>query len=247
MSSTDKEKGELLDFVERINPRLLNKIRVETPEDLDMDAVYHLSVNGKIREFTPRISTRAAPSEDMSIPRTNTTKNVVNAIDGYSATWGDLHSLEGAGYYVYALPFSLVVKPNSALVFDAAVTGERWIVGYNDEHRRIKPEKICELFINKGTAMRRNPREGVRAIAREYEGCIWVYRGQEVHLSGTTKKNRVTVKEGYYRIKLLGFGTSARENQNQAEVIAEIDKDEYETLKKESVSMESRHNAWLDW
>lgn len=117
----------------------------------------HISQNDKIKVMTPRIGERQAKMEDRTVPRICVADTLVGAMIGYASVLWDSQNDNNAytnkkshykgGYYIYAIPFDHCFVPNNKLVYDASMSGEKWLVNYKPGTAEYTPKRIGKVFL----------------------------------------------------------------------------------------------------
>lgn len=182
-------------WLNRQDPDVIKNVEVENHKQ----TVYHVSQNPAIKVFKPMISLSAANSENRTIPRINVGISVCLAMFGYtrvsSANLYGASAMESGRankdpvMTIYAKEVSGVLVPNKKLVFDAEVTGERWIVGDKPENMALKFDNVGEFFV---TSTVRS--SGIESGSDSTTLLMSVRRGCEVLLD-----KDMLLKTGFYR------------------------------------------------
>ena len=75
------DKQEIDNWLEQRLPKVRKNLSIHTQEEVG--GLYHLSTNGKIKDFTPRISTgKFLVDEDLTTPRISTSDCLFGCING---------------------------------------------------------------------------------------------------------------------------------------------------------------------
>jgi hypothetical protein len=146
------EQKEQLDHFLRLLPTRVHKhLTPVASEDLD-HGLYHLSINGKIRKFTPSVTDRTALKEDRSVPRVSTASSLLGCLIGYAKARWDFSKLPGkdkqyrGGWYLYQLPFAWALKPTPTLLYDQENSDEHWLVTYSEQTREYPATIVAKCF-----------------------------------------------------------------------------------------------------
>jgi hypothetical protein len=242
-----KENLKLMnDFLNKQNKNVKDNALVALPSD-ELPFLLHISINGGIKSFIPRIGHRQDSSEDRTIPRICVADTLIGAMIGYSSVFHDFKNGYGVykngvykgGYYIYALEYGACVVPNNKLVFDANQTGERWLINYRDGTDVYKGNIIGKFFIrNVELNMRNNSKE----LVYHSKCTIYLEIKKPIYITLTEK-----VKAGYY--KLTGpLPENVTSYKKKAYEITEITAQEYKQIKNISVSLlDNNQNYLLDW
>lgn len=116
-------------------------------------ALYHVSDNPRIKEFTPRFSTRLYTGETKAIMRTSTSPTVLQCHKGlgwiiaYDEKRGPLEQ------FVYEMEWDWSVKATKKEVPDINYTDEHWLLAFDMDHRVYKGEIISTFFMMKDTTV----------------------------------------------------------------------------------------------
>lgn len=192
----EKDKKDLREFLRLTLPDFKTEVDVVEATD-DFNVLLHISKDPSIKEFTPRVAARSGGKvEDTTLPRICTGPSVLDCYVGYgNAVWDFEWSTKReddflGGYYVYALPFRLALKPSTKLLSDVTKTNEHWLVGYTPKRFRYKPELIAKTWIAQVSKTRQNEDK-----VYEIQLYVEVFEGQTVRLS-----DDVVLTEGYWEV-----------------------------------------------
>lgn len=112
---------------------------------------YHVSMDAKVKNFTPMIGDRQGDTEDRTIPRVCCSLSIHKAISGHAAVAYDSVRTWNKGkvpiFSIYEFGFNEYLKPNEKLVFDASVTDEIWIVPHSPETTYFKAPVVGEFVL----------------------------------------------------------------------------------------------------
>lgn len=134
---------------------------IVSADELGQDFMLHISKKNMSKTpYTPIIGHRQALSEDRSVPRVTVAPTLLGCIYGfadmiqYIASYSPQHDKDyKQGFYIHAIPFEYCLKPNNKLVYDASLTGEHWLVRYNEQTNIYNGKLIGKLFCNKLTML----------------------------------------------------------------------------------------------
>lgn len=211
-------------------------LTVVTPAEIPEGQLMHISKNGKIKTFTPSVTSRTASKEDRSVPRVSTAPSLLGCLAGYAAAkWDVLNNWQGnnkdfkGGWYIYNLPFEFALKPVPKLLVDQKATDEHWLVTYSVDTRHYDPSIIGKFFYESITSL-------VRSNDNPFMMCtmkIEVFPGQKVHFA-----KGVILTEGYWSV----YGPEPTNNianwkQAKAYVVTSIPKGDWAISKKFSADL----------
>lgn len=144
-----------------VSDKVYKNVEVVTTRDVAHGLLLHISTDSKLGKLIPYISPRQAASEDRTVPRICTAPTILGCILGYSKTIFDfLYGFDKevmkdtdyvGGFSIYSIDFDFALKPNSRLVYDAAVTDEHWLISYNEDTVTYNPTKVAKMFISSVT------------------------------------------------------------------------------------------------
>lgn len=114
--------------------------------------MYHMSLDGDIKRFTPYVTRRAAYKENISVPRVSVAPSIMGCFIGYVSSWSDIawpdhkNKKFKNGWYLYRLPYEYCIKPDKKQLFDQEQSNEHWLVTYSPETREYKGEIVAKMF-----------------------------------------------------------------------------------------------------
>ncbi|MNI29820.1 hypothetical protein D3C76_89680 [compost metagenome] len=114
--------------------------------------MYHLSLDGEIKKFTPFVTRRAADKENISVPRISVAPSIMGCFTGYMSSWNDIawpdlkNKKFKNGWYLYRLPYEYCIKPDKKQLFDQENSNEHWLVTYSPETREYKGDIVAKMF-----------------------------------------------------------------------------------------------------
>ena len=125
--------------------------------------LYHISRDGKIKEFIPFLTNRASTKEDRTVPRISTAPSLIACFIGYGAALADFdkgnyassHGLDDydsqmaknkGGWYVYDFDWEFALRPDKKLLYDVNISDEVWLVNYSEVTKVYKPKIIAKVF-----------------------------------------------------------------------------------------------------
>lgn len=195
-------------------PDLKNEIQVQTPAELGVEYLLHISDNPHIPHFTPTVPYRAVKEQDHRLPRVCTSTVLTGCIIGYNGisndlmnrTWNDPTYL--GGYVIYGFKPEIVVTPSLNLLRDQHVTEEQWLVSYSPETVHYVPVTLGKIFLKSIVTSRADypHRESTtgKKVQTEYEIYVEVFENTEIPWTLVDR-----LKTGYYRINCTGLMSSA--------------------------------------
>lgn len=130
---------------------------IVSADELGQDYMLHISKRNMSKTpYVPIIGHRQAPSEDRSIPRVTVAPTLLGCIYGFASMIDHIVSYNPdyskdykQGFYIHTIPFEHCLKPNNKLVYDASLTGEHWLVRYNENTNVYNGKLIGKMFANK--------------------------------------------------------------------------------------------------
>lgn len=99
-----------------------------------------------------------ANSEDRTTPRICAGSNLLGCIIGYARMFLDFLNTKPSndnkdrdaykgGYVIYSIDFNACLKPNNKLVYDSSISGEHWLVTYNEDTIKYRPKPIGKMLV----------------------------------------------------------------------------------------------------
>lgn len=228
-------REEMDEFIGLLPDNVGKGLEVVTRQTVPEGALLHISTNGKIKTFTPSVTSRTAHKEDRSVPRVSTAPSLLGCIAGYSAAkWDVLNNYKGnkdfkGGWYIYDLPFEFALKPAVRLLVDQKATDEHWLVTYSVDTRHYDPSIIGKFFYESLTSLTRTDNGPFMMCTIKVE----VFPGQKVHFA-----KGVVLTEGYWNI----YGPEPTNNianwkQTKAYVVTPVTKADWAISKKFSADL----------
>lgn len=222
-----------------INPKVLNHLKVITKDDLTLPYTMHMA-KFKQKEMVPNVSTKAASSENNTVPRVYTAESLIGCLAGYSllyfesADWLDRSEDTKFKnfYHLHYIKFEYALKPNKRILFDAHISNEIWLITYNKKTITYPVFVHGEFYVNKLIVHNRGKTGGREFIGKVYEFVINAYFPIE-----TLIDDKLTLK-GYYEILV-----SQEDDIYKLTGHREIDKSEYNGIKK-MVTVENEKLVW---
>ena len=194
-----KEKKDLQEFLRLTFPEFKSEVQVVERTD-EQPVMYHISTDPSIDVFTPRVAARSGGKvEDTTLPRICVAPSVLECYIGYgNAIWDFEWATKRedkflGGYYIYALPYRLALKPSPKLLSDVTRTNEHWLVGYNTRRFKTVPDVVGKTWI--GQVNKRRVGE-----AKEYDIALYVevYEDQQIRLN-----DDIVLSPGYWQVDLV--------------------------------------------
>lgn len=236
--ATQKDYRAINDFLDTIAAHCRDELTPVEPTE-QFPVLLHISRDKTIKEFVPVVSPRTLKNEDRSIPRVCTAPHLFGCFVGYSSTYSDFHNepekkIWHGGYYIYALPFTLAIEPSKKLLPDVKDSDERWLIGYDDTHRAIKPTIVGKCFIHAlhmvGTGDTRRTDFTIYLEFKESELSTGLC------LDEISFDSDHSLKKGYYRIQVSDNVSPVVWNKESIS-ITQIPKAEYERAKTVSAGL----------
>lgn len=218
-------------FLDAIAEHCRDQLDIVEPTE-QFPAFLHISRDKSIKEFVPAVSQRTTKSEDRTIPRVCTAPHLFGCFVGYSSAFADyfhrISDLWKGGYYIYALPAVLALEPSKKLLPDVKSTDERWLVGYDDAHRAIKPTIVGKCFIHslQMVGMDESRRTDF-TIYLEFTGGTL---DNSVVLDELAFSRTQQLKPGYYKIQVCNNADTVYWNSEHIS-ITQIPKADYQKAK----------------
>lgn len=218
------------EYVKLVAPSLLDKLKIRDVTELGTDTLIHLTPSKDIKQFEPRISRRAAVTEDNKLPRTNVGLSVLATFCAYATGYQDFTDSKSGRYTILGLKAEKVAEPPVKLVYDAKQTRELWILGYDDKHRQIAPETLGEFFIGEVSTVRRKTEDD--SVSYIHNKVLYFKVDKELWLDGHGAKKQ-TLTPGYYRVAVKDELTRESWKDDTVVDVSEITQTEYRNLFKE--------------
>lgn len=205
-------------------------VRVRSPDDVGAAYLLHISREGNLEAFTPRVSKRTAKGENRSVPRICTATTLIGCILGYCSDLDDFFSermvkegqsnphLFRGGWYIYGLRYDQALRPDKTLVPDVEATDEHWLVTYDANTKTYPAQLIGKFFYN---FVKYVPGAGTRRQT-EVDLAIEVSSGVMLNFNG-----RVKLQKGFYRARVQGLHTATRYDRLRQEELEQIDELDY--------------------
>lgn len=144
------ELDDMRRYLELYPPTITNNCKV-IGDGETVAYTFHISVNNKLKLFTPAISRRTLMKEDRSMPRISTAGTLNGCISGYCSLIADWDYQDSPGWQggwkIYAIPYKLAIEPAKKILDDVDRTGEVWLVGYNKAHRTYPAMPIGDMVV----------------------------------------------------------------------------------------------------
>lgn len=211
-------------------------VKVVTPKDVGRDYLLHVSIDGSIKAFEPRLTLRGASQENRTITRVCTSLNILGCLIGYGAVNSDIEfpstgkeedKFYKGGWYIYSIPFEAALRPNSKLVYDADHSEEHWLITYNEETKKYKSAIAGKCFYAEVSLLTRSGKDCVSAgsLYLQIDKEEGVYFTEEIHLP-----------KGFYLIEgFLPSDTSLKKDDDYKVTI--ITEGEFKSRKKLSAAL----------
>jgi len=218
-------KEQMEKYLSNFNNGVKENVTIVTAEELGQRWLYHISTNGKIKQFVPSLTQRSAQKEDRSVPRISTAPTIIGCLLGYQADImefldNELGDSWKGGWYIYGFENECSLLPKKKLLTDIAISDERWLVPYTAQKWSYPAKVIGKLFYR--TVSTQNVLKG-KSIW-ECEVLFEVNRGCEVRAF-----KGLTLTEGYW---IMTFTRSMKEwNTEDAQQVRQLTSSEYKGIK----------------
>jgi hypothetical protein len=153
-----------------------------TPRSIEeAGPMYHMSLDGGIKKFTPYVTRRTSTDENISVPRVSVAPSILGCFIGYCAAWGDMawpdlrNKSFKNGWYLYDIPYKECIRPSTKVVWDADYTDEHWLVTYDLLSRQYSGSVVAKMFYSEMTMkpmMGRNPRLFIKLVVEVLVGAV---------------------------------------------------------------------------
>lgn len=235
---------EMQQYLDTIEEKKRKGIQVVTREEIG--DLYHISRDGKIKEFIPFLTNRASNTEDRSIPRVSTAPSILACFIGYGAALADFdkgnfaeaHGLNDydkdmgkdlGGWYIYSFNYEAALRPSKHQVFDAPISDEIWLVPYAPEYSKYVPKIVGKVFYHQLN------------IVKHAKGC---QRTVEMFIEVSDRpikfSHEHTLTKGYWRIVGPEQANVKDYKDTKDFTVQEVSKSEYLSKKKITASLLSR-------
>lgn len=222
--------SEMKRFLDLQPLEVTDHVRVVTPEDTGASYLLHISRDGGLTEFVPRVSKRTAKGENRSVARISVAPSLIGCVLGYCSDLDDFFSermvregksnpnLFRGGWYIYGIRYDQALRPDKSLVPDVEVTDEHWLVTSDEATKAYPAQLVGKFFYN---FVKYIPGSGTRRQT-EVDLAIEVCSGVMLNFNG-----RVKFQKGFYRARIQGLHTATRYDRLRREELEEIDELEY--------------------
>jgi hypothetical protein len=200
----------------------------------------------QISQFVPRFSARQHPKEDSTVARVAVCDSLMGCIAGYASFFHDFDVattngkwlLNGihykGGMYIHRLVYDYVIVPANGLAGDSSISGEKWLVAYDDQHQSYKSDLIGKVFISSFTSERADG----DSVVNTYTIYLEVAENEKIKLTPTR-----TVQAGYWKLLQCVRRINGRVKVSQeptALTCVQLGSDEYMVAKRSGVEMLSQ-------
>lgn len=191
------EKGDIKAYVYPLIGDMVEHLKLFSAKEVNRP-LYHISMNPRIKLFTPQISKRTMTKEDRSLPRISTSTSLIGCMNGYQSVHHDIKDrkkLNFSGLYkIYELPFQYAIKPDRKLVPDVDHSDEYWLISWKKDTYGIVPNQAGEFFVAKTETVYGN--DGTDTVYHLYLRVT----GDYLYLD-----HKRRLEQGYYCIKVKGY------------------------------------------
>lgn len=198
--------------------------------------MYHVSPNNDLQELTPIVSHRRAEEEDNTIPRIMVAPSLFSCFlskqNDISEFYEERSKDWKGGWVVYRVPYEWIVIPDKSLVFDAESTAECWIVGFDDQHRVIKPIPVAQCFTSEISYSGDDDKE--KHMTPTAVMYLKVFEGEKLQIN-----EGIRYGSGFWRMELRNWGNYADKKWNEYSdfAIHRINWDQWQSRKEQTASM----------
>jgi hypothetical protein len=225
MANSEQNYLDFKNFIKLQADNVRKNIEEVTNESLGQSFYLHIDRKPPAY-FIPRMPQSAASKENYTVPRVTVADTLAGCIQGYGRVEKDFFAESTNGYIINKIDFEYAIKPNSKLVFDAEETGEAWLVTYNLDTRKYKPEPIGKVFVsNINYHYASSDQKALSSITYYIE----IEQDIMIRISDS-----ITVGKGYY---LIEEDPNSGPSKEIIKTYKSISKAEYERSKKLSASM----------
>lgn len=231
---------ELDEWLDAAAPKVQRNVKIVTPEDVGQDYFLHISIDTRLRVFTPYISQSQSRMEDRTVPRVTVAPTLLGCMIGYSRAETDFTDLEPGksqkqsgesyqgGWKIYALPFKVALKPTARLVYDSRMSDEHWLVSYNAKTATYTPETAGKAFYHVITLVGRNGK------MPEAFGELYV---EVIKPEGIRFSKKIFLKKGYWKISGPAAKHAYSSNDDEDFEVEELIKGEYIAVKNQTAAL----------
>lgn len=243
------------DWLHTVHPDVRKYLKVSHTQDTGR--CLHIDLN-PIKAFTPMISHRQNPKEDRTVPRVCIANSLMGCIGGYASVFynylnhkpgtklGTKAESYRGGMFIHAIDTEWVVEADNKLVGDSRITGEKWLVGWDEEHLSYPATEIGKFFIKRMVS------ETIRGgdLAANFTMYLEYHDDSQALELG----NGVSVEAGYYELQVLvkadlesvHTGYFFLSEKNSPVKVKSISKEEY--LKEKSAGLDLLNEKYnLHW
>lgn len=144
----DSELQDIKDYLNIQSDKVRKNSKIIGKDELGQSFMLHIDIKTP-NYFIPMMPRRAAPSEDNTTPRVTVSDSILGCIIGYSKLPEDFLAQKDHGLYINKIDFNYCLQVSDKLVYDASVSNEHWLVPYNRNNLKYKPETIGKIFVGK--------------------------------------------------------------------------------------------------
>lgn len=113
------------------------------------ESLFHVSNNGSIRRFFPKIPQQTKPGEDQTIARICTSNRILDAMVGMLDTSALDRLMVNKGLLtIYHFNPLISVRPTKRALPNNTNLNERWIVGYDPTYRDYESEVSGKILVS---------------------------------------------------------------------------------------------------
>lgn len=225
------------EFLKLCSDKVQKNVTVVTPEDLGQDFFLHIGTDRMgSKVYIPKISERAANSEDHTVPRVTVSPTLMGCYIGYFQLFHQVLNYDPEyndvfpkqGLYIHELKFDYALKPTNKLVFDGGRSDEHWLVTYDETTREYKPSVIGKMFISEIK---------IKQQTGEKNAVTASFRIEVNKKEGIRFSKNIFLKQGYWSVDGVSESEACSWDKDKNLVVRELTKAEYEADKKLSAAM----------
>lgn len=233
LDNPDENKVAIRDYLASLVGEQIDQLKLFSADEVNRP-LYHISMNNKIKMFTPQVSNRTLGKENRSVPRISTSTSLIGCLNGYQSIMSDINGRSPNGFNglhtVYQLPYQYAIKPSKQILPDVDNSDEYWLISWKKETYATTPSVAAEMFVPKVETVYGN------------DG-----RAQLVHLYMHVKEHelyidhQIKLQPGYYYIKLNNYNYNYPLKNNEESIEVErITENEYNKVTALSIMIKQR-------
>lgn len=233
---------EIIDWLLLQNKKAKDNLVIKSGQEVG--SLYHIDKN-KPTKFFPQMPRSAAASEDNTIARVTVAETLIGCLMGYARIERDFHYRKEyskgkdpfkGGYVISEIDYQYCGIPNTKLVYDAELTGEKWLFTYSKETLQFIPREIGKVFVTK-----------LEYIGNSDYPTLNVTCYVDIQKeTGMLLTSDLKLAHGYWKIQFSEFGKHAF-NTSKNLVVKKVSASEYEDAKKLNAALLSNAPIFVNW